>query len=171
MSSQHTRPRYLRRLAVLAIAVVPFGGGTARAGDGDQLGDVPALSEYIEDVPTATGSKSTTAPRPRQTRSSAPAPRLTPAAERALAEQPPDVRRALRKVSTSARIGAPKKISAPQLRSEPDSAKPPATEAFGTVFTVAATGGDVHLTVLLIMILLVTAVAVGVAARRTSDRR
>ena len=53
--------------ALVAAAAVALSPAVARAGDGagDQLGGVPALGEYIEEVPTATGSTPTSPPKSR----------------------------------------------------------------------------------------------------------
>lgn len=176
-----TRRRETGRIlaALVAAAAVALLPAVARAGDGngDQLGGVPALGEYIEEVPTATGSSPTSPPKSRW-KNVKPRRAVPKAVEREIQTQPAPVRRTLREITTSTRYGAteaPK--TKPQqevrVRNEPDALRPPATEALGTVVSVATGGDDVHLTVLLILVLLGTGTAVAVAAARafTGSRR
>ena len=167
-------------VALLALGLAASAGAArAGTGDGDPLGDVPALSEYIEEVPTAKGPKPTSTPtRPKGSGQGTPAtppagPRLSPAAEQRLGEQPKAVARKLRRITSSSHYGASETAGPDEqararrvLRSEADAERAPTAEAFGTVFTAATSGGDAHLSVLLVIVLLATAAAVAAAAQR-----
>ena len=141
----------------------------------EPLGDVPALDEYIEDVPTAVGPKATARPEPTK-RGDPTARRKVPTrVERALRTQPRPVARKLRRIVRSPHYGVSEREASPSsqraarrlLRNESDAEQsPPASEALGTAVSAATTGGDWHLTVLLVLVLLTTAGAIGVAASR-----
>ena len=178
-------------LVALLVLGLAASAGAARAGtgEGDPLGDVPALSEYVEEVPTAKGPKPTSTPtRPKGSRKGnsttepAAAPPLSPAVKRRLAEQPKAIATKLRKITSSSHYGASERAGPDEqararrvLRSEADAERASTADAFGTVLTAATTGGDAHLSVLLVIVLLATAAAVALAAQRafgkTSRRR
>jgi len=170
----------LMAAAVSALALA--GSGVARADDAEappgSVEDVPALSEYIESIPTAAGEKpsgpkANGKPRPVRSRPSA------PAVERQIAKQPPAVARKLRKIVRSSEYGAPVRPAPKQsqsharmtLHNEPDAVRSPGTDAIGTAITFAATGGDSRLTVLLVVVLLSTFAAAALTALRTLQRR
>ena len=168
-------------LAAAAVGGVVLRGDVARAADAEpppgSVEDVPALSEYVESIPTATGEKPS-GPKPSG-KPRAERPRAaSPAVERRIAEQPPAVARKLRKVVRSSEYGAPQQSAPKQaqtrakiiLRDEPDAVRSPGTEAIGTAITFAATGGDRRLTVLLVVVLLSTLAAAAHAALRTVQR-
>jgi hypothetical protein len=175
------RPISLLTAALLAVNLAgSVGAAWAGTGDGDPLGEVPALGQYIEEVPTAKGPKPTSTPtRPKSKRqpSATPAPPpasvLSPAAKKQVAAQPKPVARKLRKITSSPHYGASREAPPAEqararrvLRSDADAQDAPRAQAFGTVLTAATTGGDAHLTVLLVIVLVATAAAIAVAAQR-----
>jgi len=164
-------------LAAAVVLAVAF-AAPAMAGTDDPIGDVPALGEYIEDVPTARGPKPTAVPQPKskpQTRPAQPQPApptLSARIERQIDAQPESVARHLRRITSSPRYGAPETKPPPAararvqrvLQNEPDSSAVAGREAFRAAFTTAATSGDSHLAVLLLVILLSTAAAIVLAS-------
>ena len=167
-----------------AAAVVSSGAlaaGVAHAADVEpppgSIDDVPALSEYIESIPTATGEKPSGPkpngkPRPERSRAT---PR---AVQGQIAKQAPAVARKLERIVRSSEYGAPQE-SAPKaaqrqaltaLRDEPDAVRSPSTDAIGTAITFAASGADRRLTALLVVVLLSTVAAAAVTAVRTLQR-
>ena len=156
---------------VLAIALTAAGTARAGTGGGDPLGDVPALSEYMEDVPTASGSKPTSTPKEKQTPSRS--GHVSRRVARKIATQPAPVAQTLQKITSSPNYGAPKSAAPHErhrvrtaLRNQSDAAEASSGEALGTAVSVATTGGDWHLTVLLVIVLLTTAAAIVRAAFR-----
>jgi hypothetical protein len=185
----HRIGTYTLQLAALLALALAANAGVARAGtgDGDPLGEVPALGEYIEEVPTAKGPTPTSTPTrrkatPQRGRTKPPPPpppaALPPAAEKQLAAQPKAVSVRLRKITSSPHYGASARArpaararARQVLRSDSDAQDAPRAQAFGTVLTAATTGGDAHLTVLLVIVLLATAAAVAVAVQRALGSR
>lgn len=165
-------------VAVAASAAVALAAGPAwGAKAGDPLDEVPALGEYIEDVPTASGKKSSARPKPGKKEPTRSTP-LPPRVEEEIDAQPAPVARSLRKITTSQRYGAQDKAPAAErervraaLRAEPDSTPSATPQALGTVVGIAATGGDAHLTALLFVILASTGAAVLLAALRAFRAR
>jgi hypothetical protein len=164
----------------------------------EPIDEVPALNEYIEDIPTASGPKATTSPRRPATRN--PNRRNEPDAGSSDAggsgnagAQPEDdplprtvkekVRREggslapkLERVATSPRFGAttrpPKRERERFRRSrEAETPRTPETaEAFGTAVTAGFGAGDTRMTILLVTLLATTAVAAGAAGWRHRPR-
>lgn len=78
--------------------VLPSPAFAQRSGD---LSSDPSVNQYVESVPTTTGSQPTTR-RPGEKRQ-----RLPPRVERKLREQDPDIARQLEEIATSPSLGAP----------------------------------------------------------------
>lgn len=162
--------------AALAAALgVALGASPAPAANGgDPFDEVPAFGEYVEDVPTAGGRKAAGKPGRRST----PLPRKV---ERKIEAQPKPVATTLKKLTTpayGAQGRAPKRERTrvreelrAEPRAEPDSTPSATPQALGAVFSTASTGSDGHLTVLLVLVLGSTGVAVLLAALRAYRER
>jgi hypothetical protein len=170
--------------ALLAVAV------DARAGEAppDPLDEVPALGEYVEDIPTASGRKPSAKPaepekKPSGNKTSEPSQPAAPAEEPETRSLPQEVEKEiekeggslakkLRKIATTSRYGAEKRPARHErdrvqraLR-EPDAKRAPAAQALGTAVTAGFGGGNTHMSVLLVALLVTTAGAAAAAGYR-----
>jgi hypothetical protein len=188
-------------LTSAAAAALLLGAADARAEEAppDPLDEVPALGEYVEDIPTATGRKPVTKPTGGEQKSGtkgndnrgeggngAPEPEpepepqsreLAPEVDKRIATEGGTLAPKLRKIATSPRYGAEKR---PPVRErarvrralrEPDATGAPAARALGTAVTAGFGGGNTHMSILLVTLLATTAGAAGAAGYRNRPRR
>jgi hypothetical protein len=179
--------RATKRLLLLlgaSAAALALGATDAGAGGspGNPIDEVPALSEYVEDIPTAKGKKKATSAKPSssnqengdpneaagQTRS------LPRSVETQVTEEGGSLAPKLRKIATSSDYGAekrPAKRERDRVRhalEERPKARAPA--ALGSAVTAGFSGGNTRMSVLLVTLLVATSAAAAAAGFRKRPR-
>jgi hypothetical protein len=133
-----------------------------------------AVSQYVELVPAAVGSKAPGAEAKTEKRQDS----LPPAGENALKQAPPAIAKPLEKIATSSTYGAPElraeqNATQPETQAparDPDAVPPGATVeevTLGTTVSAIASATDERLLGLLLTMLVTTLGAIGLALRRT----
>ena len=172
-----TRVPQQRRVASIAAAFA--GASLALAVPVDAQTNPPspggsAVSQYVELVPAAVGSKAPgTEAKTEKRRDS-----LPPEGKKALKQAPPAIAKPLEKIVTSSTYGAPElrantNATEPGTQApvrDPDAGSPEATVeevTLGTTVTAIASATDERLLGLLLTMLVTTLAAIGLALRRT----
>lgn len=135
----------------------------------------PVIDQYYEEIPTATGGAGSgqggsgggTGSGGGGTGSGGDG-LPEPIRDQLESSVPPAVASELKEVATSSRLGAPRATFEKQERgaAEPASGNAEASNPLSRAVTAAADGGDAHLTILLILIVLITGSPIAAAVRR-----
>jgi hypothetical protein len=153
------------------VLLVPI--GTANAGEGGDPFDVPAVSAYVEDIPSASGSVPSASGR-RTTVQRRAKVRSLPRKAEARIEQAGELAPKLREVATSSRYGAPtpkpeREGVAPLVLGEREGKNVETPDALDATVTAAATG-SAELRILIVVLFATTLGAAGLAAARARGR-